>query len=183
MQRLVQIGVGLLLVLYPLLVGWSLSHGYWWQVSLLLCVLGLGRLFFSPRKNALFPLTWLAIICGGLSLVFHQQQWIKLYPVAMSLGALSIFAYTLLNPPSMIERFARIFEPDLPSEGVIWTKKVTIVWCIFFILNALIAVLTVFFAPMHIWVLYNGVISYLVMGVLFTGEFFLRKRQQRLHSK
>ena len=82
----------------------------------------------------------------------------------------------------MIERFARLAEPDLPPEGVIWTKKVTIVWCGFFVVNAVIALGTVLFTSTKIWVLYNGFISYLLMGVLLLGEYFLRKRQQRLHQ-
>ncbi len=105
-----------------------------------------------------------------------------MYPVMMSTGALMIFATTLIKPPSMIERFARLAEPDLPESGVIWTRKVTVVWCVFFALNALIALATVLFAPMKIWVLYNGVISYVLMGMLMLGEFLLRKRHQRLHA-
>ena len=93
-----------------------------------------------------------------------------------------IFATTLIKPPSMIERFARLAEPDLPETGVVWTRKVTVVWCVFFALNALIALATVLFAPMKIWVLYNGVISYVLMGMLMLGEFLLRKRHQRVHA-
>ena len=51
-----------------------------------------------------------------------------------------------------------------------------------FALNALIALATVLFAPMNVWVLYNGVISYVLMGMLMLGEFLLRKRHQRLHA-
>ena len=35
---------------------------------------------------------------------------------------------------------------------------------------------------MEIWVLYNGFISYFLMGILFVVEFILRKRQQRKHQ-
>jgi len=73
-------------------------------------------------------------------------------------------------------------EPNLPEEGVEWTRQVTKVWCGFFCINAVIALITVFFAPMKIWVMYNGLISYVLMGGLLLGEFVLRKRQQRLHQ-
>jgi uncharacterized membrane protein len=79
----------------------------------------------------------------------------------------------------MIERFARLAQPDLPEVAVIWTKKVTSVWCLFFILNTCIALYTVLFTSTQIWVLYNGFISYLLMGLLFAGEFILRKIHQR----
>ena len=169
------------LILYPFLVGYSLAHGQYIWVSSLLIILGLLRLF-SKGNALLWPLTGFAVLCGSLSLILKVHAWLKLYPVFMSVGACMIFASTLVKPPSMIERFARLAEPDLPETGVIWTRKVTIVWCIFFVLNALVALATVLFAPMQIWVLYNGFISYLLMGLLLLGEFILRKRQQRLNQ-
>ncbi|MGS0706379.1 septation protein IspZ [Acinetobacter sp. ANC 3781] len=169
------------LILYPFLVGYSLAHGQYIWVSSLLIILGLLRLF-SKGNALLWPLTGFAILCGSLSLILKDHAWLKMYPVFMSVGACMIFASTLVKPPSMIERFARLAEPDLPETGVIWTRKVTIVWCIFFVLNALVALATVLFAPMQIWVLYNGFISYLLMGLLLLGEFILRKRQQRLNQ-
>lgn len=169
------------LILYPFLVGYSLAHGQYVWVSSLLIVLGVLRLF--SRGNALLlPLTGFAILCGSLSLILKDQAWLKMYPVFMSVGALIIFASTLMKPPSMIERFARLAEPNLPEAGVIWTRQVTVVWCVFFVLNALIALATVLFASMQTWVLYNGFISYMLMGLLLLGEFILRKRQQRLNQ-
>lgn len=170
-----------LFVLYPFIVGWSLTHGQFIWVSLLLIGLGVVRLF-SKGNSLLLPLTGFAIVCGGLSLLSQNHAWLKLYPVGMSLGALIIFALTLIKPPSMIERFARLVEPDLPPSGVQWTRQVTKVWCLFFLCNALIALTTVLFASTQVWVIYNGFISYMLMGLLFLGEFILRKRHQRLHS-
>lgn len=181
MKHLLRGSVITLMVLYPFLVGWSLSSGHLFWVSAMLVGLGVIRLF-SQSNSLMWPLTWFAILCGGLSLVLKDHAWLKMYPVFMSTGALIIFTTTLIKPPSMIERFARLAEPDLPESGVIWTRKVTIVWCIFFVFNALIALSTVLFAPMNIWVLYNGFISYVLMGILLLGEFILRKRHQRLNT-
>ena len=169
------------LMLYPFFVGYGLMHGQFVWVSALLIALGVIRLF-SNGNVLLWPLTGFAILCGGLSLILKDHAWLKLYPVFMNIGALIIFTMTLVKPPSMIERFARLTEPDLPPEGVAWTRQVTKVWCGFFCVNAAIALMTVFFAPMKIWVLYNGFIAYVLMGILLLGEFLLRKRQQRLHQ-
>ena len=171
----------MLMVIYPFLVGWSLSHCHFLWVSVILIVLGIVRLF-SQGNQLMMPLTWFAILCGGLSLILKDHAWLKMYPVFMSVGAGMIFALTLIKPPSMIERFARLAEPNLPESGVIWTRKVTIIWCIFFVINALIALWSVLFAPMKVWVIYNGFISYVLMGILLLGEFILRKRHQRLNS-
>lgn len=169
------------LILYPFLVGYSLANGQYIWVSCLLIVFGLIRLF-SKGNALLWPLTGFAILCGGLSLLLKDHAWLKLYPVFMSVGAFIIFATTLIKPPSMIERFARLAEPDLPLEGVVWTRKVTFIWCGFFVVNAVIALMTVLLASTKIWVLYNGFISYILMGILLLGEYLLRKRQQKLHQ-
>ncbi|WOE31250.1 MULTISPECIES: septation protein IspZ [unclassified Acinetobacter] len=164
-------------MLYPFLVAYGLSQGQYQWVSMLLIALGIIKLL-DKKSSLLWPLATFAILCGGLNLCLKDQAWLKLYPVLMSLGALVIFAMTLFKPPSMIERFARLVEPDLPVEGVLWTKKVTIVWCIFFLLNAVISGFTVFFTSTYIWTIYNGLLSYLLMGMILMGEFILRKRQQ-----
>lgn len=177
LKGIVTLGV----ILYPFLVGYSLANGQYIWVSCFL--IGFGILRLLTKGNALlWPLTGFAILCGVLSLILKDHAWLKLYPVFMSIGACIIFASTLIKPPSMIERFARLAEPNLPPEGVVWTKKVTVVWCGFFIINAMIALFTVLFSSTKVWMLYNGFISYVLMGILLLGEFVLRKRQQRLHQ-
>lgn len=181
MSRLLQ-GIGVvLLILYPFLVGWGLSQGQFVWVSAILIGLGVLRLF-SKKQQLLWPLTLFAILCGGLSLLLKNGMWLKLYPVMMNIGALMIFALTLWRPPSMIERFARLVEPDLPETGVRWTRQVTKVWCGFFALNGLIALATVYLTSTQVWVWYNGFLSYVFMGILLLSEYLLRKRQMRIQQ-
>jgi uncharacterized membrane protein len=51
---------------------------------------------------------------------------------------------------------------------------VTQVWCWFFSVNGAIALATALWASPAIWTLYNGLIAYLVMGLLFAGEYVVR---------
>ena len=164
----------ILLVLYPLAVYIGLSKVGIAPVAMLLSVLGLLRMW-TTRHTAMWPLALLALLCGALSLLFKTESWLKLYPVAMNAGALCIFAATLLKPPSFIERLARLMEPDLPESGVRWTRRVTQVWCGFFIVNGSIALYTALFCSMQVWTLYNGLIAYVLMGILLAGEFLLRR--------
>lgn len=53
--------------------------------------------------------------------------------------------------------------------------KVTLIWCVFFILNGSAAVYTVFSKNDKIWSVYNGGIAYFLMGLLFAVEFIVRK--------
>ena len=106
---------------------------------------------------------------------FHSLETLMPYPVLVTLSLLILFAVILFFKPSMIERLARMQEPDLSEHAVRYTRKVTIVWCIFFICNGSIAFYTALFSSNEIWTLYNGLISYILMGVLFLSEFAYRK--------
>jgi uncharacterized membrane protein len=117
---------------------------------------------------------------GGTLLLFILAVWsngwlpLKLYPVLVNVALLGVFAYSLISPPSIIERFARMREPDLPVEAIGYTRRVTQVWCGFFSVNGAIALMTALWASATIWTLYNGLIAYLMMGLLFGGEYFTR---------
>ncbi|MDP9127464.1 MAG: hypothetical protein M3N08_04290 [Pseudomonadota bacterium] len=99
----------------------------------------------------------------------------KAYPVLVSLSVAAVFGLSLLYPPSMVERIARRTEPDLPRQGVIYTRRVTGVWTVFLVINAAISAATAFWGTLAQWTLWNGLLSYLLMGSLFVGEMILRR--------
>lgn len=101
------------------------------------------------------------------------------YPIVVSAAFLVLFAHSLINPPTVVERIARLREPDLPPQGVAYTRKVTRVWCLFFLLNGVISAATVWLGDIAVWTLYNGFLSYVVMGVLFAGELLVRNRVRK----
>ncbi len=126
-------------------------------------------------------------LVGGALLLVASAVWgnqllpLKLYPVLVNAAMLAAFAYSLRFPPSMVERFARMREPDLPAVAIGYTRRVTQVWCIFFIVNGAIAFATALWCSEAVWSLYTGVIAYLLMGALFGIEFLCRLRFKRLH--
>jgi uncharacterized membrane protein len=67
-------------------------------------------------------------------------------------------------------------EPNLPPEGVRYTRKVTLVWCGFFIGNGAMALFTVLHGDMHLWTLWNGMVAYILMGTLMAAEWLVRQR-------
>lgn len=111
-----------------------------------------------------------------LALAGHAALSVLLWPVAINLALLGVFAWSLRHPPSIIERLARRDQPDLPSSGVRYTRRVTQVWCGFFAINGSVALATVIHGDQALWTLYNGGIAYLAMALLFGGEWCLRQR-------
>ncbi|ENV4252933.1 hypothetical protein ACFJ88_004193 [Vibrio parahaemolyticus] len=142
---------------------------------------------FVANKTPLQEFKFLALTTGAvgillvaLGMVFKQHGWLKFYPVVVNVCILCVFAFSLKQPQSIIERLARLQEPELPPSGVAYTRKVTMVWCVFFVLNAVFALYTCFL-PVKIWTLYNGLISYLLAGSLFAGEWIVRQFVRKEH--
>ncbi|MET0182549.1 MAG: hypothetical protein ABW199_06665 [Caulobacterales bacterium] len=164
-------------ILYPLLAAISVRVvGPGW-VILGLCVLLVARGLLGLRDKIPGAMTWgllaVAITIAAISF-FNRDLAVRLYPAVMNASMLVAFAATLINGPPMIERLARIAEPELPQQGVRWTRKVTWVWVGFFIVNGAIAIWTALYADWRVWTLYNGLIAYIAMGALLAGEFLLR---------
>jgi uncharacterized membrane protein len=88
----------------------------------------------------------------------------------------------LAAPPSLIERLARRQERNFPPAAVAYTRRVTQVWCGFFAVNGAVALYTAFYASTAQWSLYNGFVAYLLMGILFAGEYCARIVFKRRHG-
>lgn len=180
MKRLAIVLVTLLILVYPFIVFIGINHysPKYIAVSLALVIL-LRFILANPSKSGVQANLLLVTGAGlGISLfgiVSNQVLVIKLYPVVISFLLFGIFFFSLLHPPTVIEKIARITTPELPRGAIIYIEKVTRVWCIFFVVNGVIALWTATFASMKVWAFYNGFLSYIVIGVIFVTEFIYRR--------
>ncbi len=164
-------------ILYPLLAALGVRYvGPTWVLIGLFILIALRAL---PALKAKVPggLTWgLVLVAGAVALValYDRELSVRLYPALMSAAMLLTFAQTIWRPPSMIERFARLANPSLDEAGVRYARNVTLIWCAFFVLNCAIGIWTALYADWAMWALYNGLIAYIGIGVLFFGEFLVR---------
>jgi uncharacterized membrane protein len=101
---------------------------------------------------------------------------LKLYPVIVNATLLGVFAYSLMKPPTAIERLARMRDPQLPATAIGYTRRVTQLWCLFFAVNGVIAFYTALYASSALWSFYNGFVAYILVGLLFAGEYCVRRR-------
>ncbi|WP_049623980.1 membrane protein [Frateuria defendens] len=121
-----------------------------------------------------------ALLYCVLLAVSGEEAMLHWYPPLISALLLAVFGLSLRFGPPMIERVARVREPDLPPQAVRYTRKVTWVWVAFFAFNGLTSAALTLWAPLSWWTLYNGLIVYFIMGVLFGGEWLLRQRLRKL---
>jgi len=172
---------GALTLLYPLAI-W-LGHGSVeprWLAGLLLLTVATRLPSLALNATARWSAAG-ALLLVALAVASNAVLPLKLYPVLVNGAMLAAFGLTLVAGPSMIERLARLREPDLPPAAVRYTRRVTQAWCVFFVINGALALATALFASEAVWSLYNGVIAYLLMGAMFGGEYLLRMRFKRLH--
>ncbi len=123
---------------------------------------------------------WIALslppLLGLAVIVSNSETLLLLYPASISASMLILFGDTLLRPPTMVERLARLRDPELSPAGVRYTRHVTEAWCLFFVFNGALAVYTALYTSREAWALYNGFIVYILMGTLFAGERAVRRR-------
>ena len=139
-------------------------------------LLGVRRSAESGRWVVAFLLAAAALLA---SLILAPDLAVKAYPVLVSLAVAGGFAISLVFPPTVIERIARLREPDLPPAGVAYTRKVTVIWLAFLVGNAAISAATGLWGSLALWTLWNGLLSYVLMGGLFAGEFMYRQLARR----
>jgi uncharacterized membrane protein len=171
--------VAALLAAYPLAVYWGLAHLSPRIIGLLLLAVLLLR--WSLGGAAAWQRAAL-VLAGALAVLAWAGDTalpLKLYPVAMNAALLGAFALSLWRPPSLVETIARRREPRLPPEGVAYTRRVTQAWCVFFLLNGSVALATALGASDEIWMLYNGLLAYGLIGAMFAGEWLVRRRVRR----
>lgn len=170
-----RIVVAILTLIYPLLVYFGLGRFEPRWLALLLVGMAVLRAIATREKVWLVAAAG-AVLLAAASALGNQLLPLKLYPVLVSVVLLIVFFTSLLHPPSIIERLARLREPNLPPAGVAYTRRVTEVWCGFFIGNGGIALYTALYASSATWALYNGLVSYVLMACLFAGEWLVRRR-------
>jgi uncharacterized membrane protein len=170
----------LLWLIYPIVVFFGLRFFEPRALALLLGGIVLLRNFRSVKRFAAgysridAIVFFTLLLLSGAGALSNDELMLKLYPAAINLASLVLFGFSLVFPPPIVERLARIGEPDLPAAGVLYTRRVTQIWCVFFVFNGAMAVFTAFFSSREFWALYNGFIAYLLMGVLFAGEYCCR---------
>ncbi len=181
MRNWVKWALIVLTVLYPLVVYAAIGRVPPQWLALLLTGLAVARAL-AVRQRFWWLVAGGAALLGLAAWLSQDALMVKLYPVWVNVVMLAVFGYSLFHPPSVVERLARLQEPDLPASGVAYTRQVTKVWCVFFVLNGVAAAFTALYCSDAVWALYNGLIAYVLMGCLMGIEWCVRQQVRRRTS-
>lgn len=177
----VQVATGALLLAWPFVIWFGLAHNsLHWLLPLmaLLLVLRLrqARKNAGPMRFVMQSVALAGIALCVASVLLKTHQLLLFYPVVVNAVMLSVFGGSLWSAMPLVERLARLRTPDLPPQGIRYTRRVTRIWCLFFIFNGTIALFTALHGDMRIWTTWNGMLSYLLMGALMAGEWLIRRQ-------
>ena len=173
--------VALCFITYPMAVyvGLTRWNARWVAVALLVFLLPIivsrlrGASGRALRSVAALPLLAAALLV--MAALLNASGLVLLVPVVINAGLLASFGATLRGEIPMIERFARLQDPDLEPDEVRWCRSWTWIWSGFFALNAVLALVLALWAPLSWWTVYNGLVAYVLLGCLLAGEYVARK--------
>lgn len=184
-NKFLTIPLAILLALYPVFtyLGLQVLEPVW-LISMLLGLLLLRALLVWWRGGR--SRVWAGTTLVAAFVIAIGAYWLgnlvslRFYPVVMSGLVATVFGISLLAGKPLIEHLARVHEPNLPPQGVRYTRYLTFIWMCILIINGLIASWTALYASFSTWALYNGLLSYVFMGSIFAIEYLVRTHLKKL---
>jgi len=165
-----------LFMVYPYLVYKGMESGLNWLSPVAFSGFFLYQALVSPIpgtriRNTLFALLLL------LGAFYLQTTTAKLLPVFVQIMLMILFGRTLLKDkgPALIDRIVRLQFPESPPAVSVYCRQLTLLWTVFFAGNALLITVLAIWGSGFWWALYNGVMIYVLMGILAIGEYIYRR--------
>ncbi|MDG6896263.1 hypothetical protein [Volucribacter amazonae] len=148
-----------------------------WCLSLLWLIKGI----LQTKQQRYFAYV-LAIILAfvGVNKANQMMYW---YPVIINGLMLILFAGSLFTSQSLVERLARLSTPNLNAQGVIYTYRVTLLWCAVFSFNLLVTIWFIMQENYQYWAYYTGVVSYIIIAIVMLSEWLIRQRVKKQYEQ
>ncbi len=131
----------------------------------------------------------LVLLLAGAAIYFIglQDRWSLMVAyglphAAVNLFLLGFFGRTLLRGREpLITRLARRLHGTLAPDIEIYTRHVTIAWCIFFAAQVMISILLYQFFAVSVWLMFISFFTFPLLMLMFVGEYIYRVLRHRNH--
>ena len=166
-------------IAYPVLIYTGLKYQVLNYLIVFIAFVFFIRFICTRKVNGImatagrYSLACACLLCV-FSLVFKKLELMLFYPVIVNAILFIVFTASILGKRPIITVLAMLKEKELSPFAISYTRILTIFWAVFFVINGLIALYTAIINDLKVWTLYNGFISYILIGIIFTAEFILR---------
>jgi len=165
---------------YPALVYFALRLTSPRVVGLgILGIFALRLAIAAPRRLVSYvrvagPIAAAVVAVSVASLVWNDPRALLLTPTLVNLALLVAFASSFSKRETLIETLALAQAGTLSAEEHRYCRRLTAVWCAFFLGNAVVSTGLALGSAREVWALYTGLVAYVLMGLLFAAEFIYR---------
>ena len=137
---------------------------------------------FSFVNNKNKYMLMLGLMLCFLIILFNQEIFLKFYPVLMNATVCAIFTLSLYKTPLITQFAQKMHKEPLDDKKLTYTRQATKAWAVFMFINTIVSFVTVFLSN-AIWTIYNGFISYILIGLMMLSEYIIRKGKEKCSIK
>lgn len=131
----------------------------------------------------------LLLAAAAIILLGMQERWnlavaYGIPHAAINLFLLWFFGRTLVRGREpLITRFARRLHETLAPEIEVYTRRVTLAWCVFFAAQIMLSILLFAYAPVSVWLLFISLLTFPLLALMFLGEYIYRVMRYPKHPR
>lgn len=173
---------------YPVSMHWLLTSGQWPISTLLMASLPFGLLPLNLltagriRWGLLSAVALIMAIASAWNALLQNPSLVFLLQnITMECLIAWAFGHTLLpGREPLISQFARrIHRTDYSPAIATYTRQATWAWALYFVAIGIVSLLLFMTAPLAIWSWYVNFFSFALLGVMFAGEYAMRRWRLR----
>jgi uncharacterized membrane protein len=168
--------VTIFIVSYPFIVYFGLSifpPSFFGLVLVVVLALRFG-LLLPGERSTLLPVLIFFLVYAIAAVIFDSARLLLFYPALVNFTLFLVFALSLKSGEPLLLRIVRARGVAINEHTPRYLYWLTLVWSVFFVLNGLVSIFTSTLS-MRAWTLYNGLISYFIVAILFAGEMLFRR--------
>lgn len=184
MRKLLSLFTGIILIAYPVLVYFSITHigPRWVSIGLATATLARLALNFSTCTSGEKLISTLVMLFCGIVFVGNNSEAVLYYPVLMNLFVAILFLHSLRGEQSLIQRLYRLTGQLEPPEAIQYMRHLTALWGALLLVNTAVAAYTACCTSPSFWALYNGGIVYCIFAIVMAIEWIVRQYIKKSHA-
>lgn len=166
------------LLIYPLVAHIGILRGdVIWPASYLIVVVYLNslKLFLHHRIIAMSFTVFMCVLFYALFYFEAHASLIYLPPILIPSWLAYVFLSSMNDDYALISKLAeRIEGKPLDQQHLLYTRRLTALWGVVFVLMICEAIFLAIWAPFEVWSWWVHIGNYLIVAILFLGEMMVR---------